>query len=41
MAISTFFTLFVVPCIYSLIAGTHKAGVHAADEIPAASLRMA
>ncbi|MBY0113362.1 MAG: efflux RND transporter permease subunit [Phycisphaerales bacterium] len=41
MAISTFFTLFVVPCIYSLIAGTHKATAHAADEVPAASLRMA
>jgi multidrug efflux pump len=41
MATSTFFTLFVVPCIYSLIAGTHKAAAHAADEVPAASLRMA
>jgi multidrug efflux pump len=41
MTISTIFTLFVVPCIYTILAGQHKAAPTEADGMPEASLRMA
>ncbi|MBL8877457.1 MAG: efflux RND transporter permease subunit [Phycisphaerae bacterium] len=41
MTISTVFTLFVVPCIYTILAGQHKPAHTESDGLPDASLRMA
>ena len=40
MTISTIFTLFVVPCIYTILAGQHKPAPTEPDGLPDASLRM-
>ncbi|MGH7245253.1 MAG: efflux RND transporter permease subunit [Phycisphaerales bacterium] len=41
MTISTVFTLFVVPCIYTILAGEHKPVPVEEDGMPEPSLRMA
>lgn len=41
MTISTVFTLFVVPCIYTILAGEHKAAPTEPDGMPEPSLRLA
>lgn len=41
MTISTVFTLFVVPCIYTILAGAHKPVHLEADGLPEPSLSMA
>lgn len=41
MSISTAFTLFVVPCIYTLLAGVHKKSEHETEEGILPSLKLA
>lgn len=41
MTISTAFTLFVVPCIYTLLAGVHKKAEHETEEGLLPSLKLA